>query len=620
MYFKKFLIILIVFLLVGCSSSNVSPNKSNNTSSEKQEEVDQNNSEVTEPDDVVVTDTTENDEPISSPDENHSNDTKLNSIALLNYLTVVAEQIHQSPDGKMYLEEKYNALINNLYPNAVDTETQSHVTDLLRSIESLRMISVKRDRLAYIYEQNKAAAVLNRIPSSEDILNFVVSKKTIKSIVSLVHTTINTAKSYQEELNNIEMEYLKDGWELDDSMSQEISEQRLNAWNYMQNIVRDNDLDGDLALNETAVNDLVSWEKTDNITRRISLLEENEQKYKAYGGYWILLAESYYEDENYAKCIEATDKYISTQPRIFRTDVSLANLLPCSITSLLETREGTNLLDKEKLYVETLVKNCSTGDWELRYFAGITYLDLYNQTNNEEYLLNAYKLFRTNVNELVDKQIEANASYLADVKEIEASKSASKEQKEEIKQYNKMLKEVRKTELPPVNNALLFNAVSFLSLAERMDYSEDSKTVVDKLLHINGKNPLFLTSTVDRNAWSSIKDKETITASFDGKKIEIPAVFVCDGSVLSLKIINTLGSKVVEDWNISKVDRKKGGINEFIATYTSKDIKDAEYHDGDKVVLTVRPFENLFEEYSITFTVKEKKIAVLTTYEFIIEE
>ena len=180
MYFKKFLIIFIVLLLVGCSSTNATTNKIDNTSPEKQEEVEQNNSKDTEPNDVIVTDTTEKDEPISSPDENHSNDTKLNSIALLNYLTVVAEQIHQSPDGKMYLEEKYNALINNLYPNAVDTETQSHVTDLLRSIEALRMISVKRERLAYIYEQNKAAAILNRIPSSEDILNFVVSKKTIK--------------------------------------------------------------------------------------------------------------------------------------------------------------------------------------------------------------------------------------------------------------------------------------------------------------------------------------------------------------------------------------------------------------------------------------------------------
>ena len=607
MIFKKLLIIILATLLVGCSSQNVTPIPTDNNPEPQKDPVEETTDVIVVPDPIDTSDDT----PLSTP--------QINSIALLNYLTVVAEQIHQSPDGKMYLEEKYNTLINNLYPNAVDTETQSHVTDLLRSIEALRMISVKRDRLSYLYEQSKADALLSAVPSSEDILNINISKKGIKNASSLIHTVIDSATSYRATMNSIELDYLKDGWELDDSVSDEINEQRLNAWNYMQNIVRDNDLDGDLALNETAVNDLVSWEKMENITRRIALLEENEQKYKAYGGYWILLADSYYQDDNYIKCIEATDKYIATQPRIFRVDVSLANLLPCSISSIIEIRENNSLLDKEVMYVEKLVNNCNTGDWELRYFAGLTYLDLYEQTNKNAYLLNAYKLFRTNVNELIDKQLSANDVYLSDVKEVETSKSATKEQKDDIKQYNKMIKDVRKTELPPINKALLLNTLTLLSLAEKIGYSEDSKEVIDKLLHVNSKEALFLTETIDRSIWSSRQEDVSITASFDGKKFEIPAIYVCDNSKILVSVSGSSGNTVIDDWQISKVDRKKGNLKDFVATYTSKEIKDIKYQDGDKVVLAIQPYDNLFETNSVTFTVKEKKVALITTYEFVMD-
>lgn len=83
-------------------------------------------------------------------------DTQRNSVNMLNYMTVLTQKINQSPNNQVFLENAYSSLKNDLYPNAVDNKTQAQSTSLLDTINGYRMISVKRDRLEYIYEQNKA--------------------------------------------------------------------------------------------------------------------------------------------------------------------------------------------------------------------------------------------------------------------------------------------------------------------------------------------------------------------------------------------------------------------------------------------------------------------------------
>ena len=91
----------------------------------------------------------------SSAEQNQITEEMNNSIAMLNYMTVVNQQINDSSNSRLYLEEVYNSLINNTSPNAIDDRTQIQLGDMLNTIDQYRMIDVKRDRLQYIYEQNK---------------------------------------------------------------------------------------------------------------------------------------------------------------------------------------------------------------------------------------------------------------------------------------------------------------------------------------------------------------------------------------------------------------------------------------------------------------------------------
>lgn len=82
-----------------------------------------------------------------------------NAIAMLNYITVLTQDVNASKNSRLYMEEAYSSLINNTYPSAVDSRTLSQLTSLLDVMEGYRMIAVKRDRLQYIYEQNQAQAI-----------------------------------------------------------------------------------------------------------------------------------------------------------------------------------------------------------------------------------------------------------------------------------------------------------------------------------------------------------------------------------------------------------------------------------------------------------------------------
>ena len=116
------------------------------------EEDSEENATTNEDDEIVETDEEEGAEDVLS-------NTQRNSVNMLNYMTVLTQRVNQSPNNQAFLEDVYSSLKNDLYPNAVDSKTQAQSTNLLDTINGYRMISVKRDRLEYIYEQNRAQAL-----------------------------------------------------------------------------------------------------------------------------------------------------------------------------------------------------------------------------------------------------------------------------------------------------------------------------------------------------------------------------------------------------------------------------------------------------------------------------
>lgn len=562
---------------------------------------------------------------LSEQDESETLTTEQNSsIAMLNYITTLTQEINASKNSRLYLEEVYSSLISNTNPNAVDYRTQGQLESLLDTLEDYRMLSVKRDRLQYIYEQNKAQAIREAVPNPVGLLSAASSGNWVKFALSVGYMAVDSYASYESASSEAELKYLQDGWALDDEEASVLHNSRKSAFIYMLEMVRENKLPGNLALSEENVSEFVAWKNKTNVTQKIRFFESNESTYAMFGYYWLTLAENYFNNGDYQKCMDAVEKYLEIQPAIVRKDYDLAKVIPMAISSAKETLKGRsyNTYVEEKL--DLLTKNIKNSDWSLRYFAALTYMDLYRVTKNEAHLDKAYNLTVDNVNSLVEEQRKKNSEYLGAIKEQEIPKDSTKEQKKEIKNYNKLLKEERKTALPPTYEPLVLNCDLLFALAEEKNIDVTAKNKINKMLHGNGES-LFLIEPLDQYYTmdsDSLLDIENAEISFTGKEFTMPASFVSDDATIKM-IVDIDGTKTeVTDWVVSKVERKtEGDISSFKATFKSDDIKSLQYSSTTKVKLIITPRNNSScEDISVAFKAKENQILFLPkSIEFIRE-
>ena len=518
---------------------------------------------------------------------------QMTALAMLNHLTVLTQETNDSRNSRLYMEQAYSELINNTYPNSVDSRTLSRLTRLLDTMEQYRMINVKRERLQYIYEQNQAQAIRSAIPNPLGMLSTVHSLTPARLVASIVYMAVDAAASYESAKAAAELQYLKDGWQLDDEEAEELHQSRKDMFAHMVNIVNDYKFDGDLALTEETVAEFSRWKNEENVVARIQFLESNKNTYQAYGGYWLTLAESYYQNGEFQKCVEAIATYEGMAARIFRRDFEYARVLPLAIAASEQIHTGDEYVHNGARWADAILANTKNDDWALRYFAAQTYINLYDKTGQESYLKSAYNTVLDNVNNLLHEQRDLNAAYLAEVQEVPVPKGATKEKKEEINKINNMLKEVRKAELPPASEALLLNCDLLFAVAdlEKIDSAEQAR--VDTILHPQGAR-LFLNESTDNQYWFAGYDAvkaDDIDITFGGTAIVFPVSLInSDAEIdVSVKEKDAEDVVVISDWRLDKVERKKTGeIDQFGAFFLSDEAKRHIWGPEAKIVITVK--------------------------------
>ena len=159
---RLFSLIMATFLLVPSSVLTIIAEEGNGTgettvettSSEEETEANkENDTEETEPDGTSLAEE-EADEPVivdEVPDVlaeeldivpvNEKEITKTNeellqnnSLAMLNYITVLTQEINSSKNNRLYLEDVYSSIINDIYPNSIDSRTLSQFKELLKEV------------------------------------------------------------------------------------------------------------------------------------------------------------------------------------------------------------------------------------------------------------------------------------------------------------------------------------------------------------------------------------------------------------------------------------------------------------------------------------------------------
>ncbi len=550
---------------------------------------------ATEPSEITTEASVPDTAAMTEPEETQPlNQTQLDSVAMLNYLAMITQEISASSNSRLFLEEAYSLLINNTNPEVVDERTEEQLSNLLDIIESHRMVSLDRERTQYAFEQKQA----NMIASISELGGSPREIVTSLGFAALDYA-FDSVKSYQGMMSDAELDYLESTWQLDRDEAQTIHETRKSAFTYMTSIVRNYHLSGKLALNEEAISNFVEWRRNANVIQQLQFFESKEAKetYGNFGPYWLELANCYLKNKEYEKCLAALDSYEAIQPSIFRRDYSYAKALSNGIVAAASVYDEESYISYAEGALNAILENTDKSAWELRYFAAEAYVDLYQRSNNREFLKSAYDITLDNVNNLVVAQRKQNDSYLKDVAEAAAADSESSAVEKLRKAYNEAMKEKRKTELAPVYEPLVLNCDLLFSLAKELDVDQAEKDRIDQILSDSGSHAFLNDYLSDK--YSFEHHAQEYKAQFSEDELVIPAEYLNDDTVIRVSVSDkdSGSTDIYYDWTIQSVERGSSSFADFKAHYQSKNISGQEWNENS--VVTVELFDNGAEAPSV---------------------
>ena len=511
-----------------------------------------------------------------------------NVIAMLNYITILTQEINEFNLSEIYLEGTYSFLTSNINLDNVDSRTLRQITDIQSLLKKCILNYTQHERIQYTYKHNKEQSIWHSLANSN--LSSVTA-----DIGSLVATPIGLIAELMVYNDDTEQNYLNDGWTLDDQVKEEFLECRSRTFLYVAEMTKEYNLPRELVLTENAARDFVSWKKNDNVTSRIKFWETNKKTYQFCGEYWLNLAESYYINGDYQKCIDAVEMYENMGVHIFSRDSELARIISLAIVAAKETYDANEYVSYASEKAQIIVDNTNNDDWTLRYFAAQTYLDIYVETRNEQYLMNAYQIVDNNVNGLYREQQKFNDAYLNAVVEMPIKKG-----EEAIK---------RKTELPPIYEPLKLNCDLLFMLAEKINLSDAEKAVIDKILHPNDER-LFLIPSIDDKYWFSNPYKKIEAADIDigfiGAGLSLPAEYLTEDAEIEVTVSEPGKSweAIFTDWKIEKVERgEENNLSTFIAYYTSTSAQQYDWTPNAMIEIRISPNRYEAAKYYFRFEV-----------------
>ncbi|NLP48083.1 MAG: hypothetical protein GX345_03975 [Clostridiales bacterium] len=592
-----FLAITIIISLTGCGSHVPNTDPDEESSSVSQEET---TSSEESPSEITTEPSTEATVPTEEVGEYGLTELQQNSFSMLYYLAITAEEIRTSKDNRLLLNDIYTSLLNDINPSSIDEITQDHLRNLRDIIKSFLNISVKRERLQYIYNQNKATTIRNAVPDPLAILSVASSLDWKKLAITVAYTLVDSYNNYKSTNEAVDQEFLISGWELDDEETAAVYKNRERAFDYMIDIVREYDLDGKLTLNEKSIETFAGIRSIESVQEKIHRLESEEETYKLLGNYWLELADCYFQKSQYDKCLDCIGKYNELATGIYRKDYNYVQILPKAIVAAQETYSGSDYISKTNAFADAIIKNTATDEWSVRYFAAQVYLDLYAKTDKREYLETAYSIASDNVTILLKEQRSLNATYLSELKEITVDEPdyrfmTKKEKKEEekkykdekkrLKSYNKALKKARKSELPPLYEPLALNCDLLFALADEMNISDLEKVNIEEILQID-TNGVFMSEPINnRYSFSTSDDKYSV--DFKKNKVIIPAILLTTESEIIIEVTEDGKVTTFDDCIVTKVEREDDSIESFYATVTSKKMKKNGWSENSKVTIKI---------------------------------
>ena len=535
-----------------------------------------------------------------------------NSLNMLNYLAFQTQEILAKKNSRIYIEQVYSSLINDINPSTVNDYTEGYYDELLDDLHKFESLLKKRERLQYLFEQNQAQAMRNAIPNPIGLLSMVKSVNLASLVSSVVYMAVDAVSSYASGMSSAEQIFLQGSWALDDEESDTIHSLRKQSFMYMVEVVKGYTLPDQLTLSENKVDKLVEWNEKDkayvSAASRVHFYKKNEADYEGFGQYWLARASAHFDNGEFEECLKAFQRYEDLHIGIYRKDYELAKALPIASGAASQIYDDKTFVEAADRYADLILANTDVkNDWALRYFVAQTYIDVCSRTNDKAYLRKAYEIALENVNELKIEQKKLNDEYIADVKLEPIPAGTPDSKKKEIEDYNRQKQAERQIELPPVYEPLKLNLDLLYALSGKLELTETEKKNTDAIIYANG-NSLFLSVPLN-DTYHNPGQLHYPEIQFTGRDIKIQADHLTPNAAIVAYLNEGEDKGIFNDWIITNVERKnKNNVSSYIATYHSKSSETYDFKKAQDMTIYIYSTGAMDTQvYSFTFKINNSK-------------
>ncbi|MDR0429544.1 MAG: hypothetical protein LBH58_03580 [Tannerellaceae bacterium] len=167
---------------------------------------------------------------------------------------------------------------NNANPSVIDTQTQGYLNSLMDSIDGLRLVTIQREKVQFIYENQQAQALSQAMPNPLYLLA-LRDKKPLDIIITAILMTVDSSVRYNTAQNNARANLILANFDIQKEELIPLSNLKKDYFNHVINITRINNLDGSESLSQESIERFVNYLLDTNKQRAREWLEQNRALY-----------------------------------------------------------------------------------------------------------------------------------------------------------------------------------------------------------------------------------------------------------------------------------------------------------------------------------------------------
>lgn len=424
--------------------------------------------------------------------------------------------------GRVLASTNNRAVLDEIYLlewyEDISTTNSQYILSFRDDINEFKSIDVKRERLEYIYNQNRSMAAASLVPNALSVATVAFSSGNPKqAVIAIAGTALSSITNYLTTKQRAELELIQSQWNLDDDASRAFNNLNNAIFANLTTLSRDYGFSRDDYASIATIQNFVKDVQNENITPsdiiQICVGTNYERELSQFSDYWRIVGSAYYELGEYNEALTAINQYEKCYEKVFYHDPNYAQMMMIKAYCIDELSINKEEIVDELIEIANAInENLGVGrDWLQKYYCYLIYKDVASYTNDNSYLKKAFEVldevFYININTYA-KDLENYLSYqfLEDIitgleqniaeidneianqkeqrkaantkerkeiidKEIEKLKANKKEFEENIDAQ----KEIAKKTLPPSVSLLISLAYEYKNLAEELGETDSVK-------------------------------------------------------------------------------------------------------------------------------------------------